>query len=78
MAEIKTKKRNRLSDEILSSLINMSMHSKKLSKKNAVKIAHRFLKTKSSRNFGLAIQLEEPELHDSYDLCEIYLENFFL
>ena len=30
MAEIRTKKRNRLSDEMLSSLITMSMHSKNL------------------------------------------------
>ena len=53
------------------------LQSKNLSKKYAEKIALRWLKTKSSRNFVLAIQLEEPELHDSYDLCEIYLEKFF-
>ena len=70
MAEIKTKKRNLLSDEILPSRIYQS--------KDAEKIALRWLKTKSSRNFGLVTHSEEPELHDSYDLFDIYLEKIFL
>ena len=78
MAEIKTKKRNRSSDEMLSSLINILMNAKDLSKKDAKKITLRWLNTKSCRYVGLAIQLEEPELHNSHDLCEIDLEKFFL